>query len=320
MKETNLVHVVGVGRSGTSLVQSMLNAHSAICFPPEIGFIRTYLATRKIEKVFRRQGERGVVETLVADTRISRLKLTETELRDAIRNSGPPFTSNKLYLELLNSYAGKRGTWKWLGDKDPGSIEFLITLRKYFPKAVVIHVIRDPRDVLSSKKRAAWSRGHSVLYHIFANRVQLKLGRKLGPKLFGRNYHEIFYRELLLDPAKVLTEICHLLDVEFEPAMLSFAESSKEIVAPDEMEWKKETLGPLLGANRGKWLRGLADWEIDLTEATCKEAIFALGYKLECRKSRINFPDRVYVRLVATAIAILDPCYRFYRILKQQML
>jgi len=34
------IFIVGVGRSGTSLVQSMLNAHSKIAFPPETHFVR----------------------------------------------------------------------------------------------------------------------------------------------------------------------------------------------------------------------------------------------------------------------------------------
>ena len=40
------IFIVGVGRSGTSLLQAMLNAHSKITFTPETHFIKSYLSKK----------------------------------------------------------------------------------------------------------------------------------------------------------------------------------------------------------------------------------------------------------------------------------
>lgn len=307
------VFIVGVGRSGTSLLHSMLNAHTRVCFPPEINFIRRFLATRHLEETLQRHGVESIVHQLVGDDHVSRLGLSSEEVTQAIHEMGPAFSAAGLYQRLLRRYADKRGGAIWLGDKDPRTVEYLAILKRHFPDAVILHIIRDPRDVLVSKKKAAWSRDHPSIYHIFANRVQLKLGRQQGRELFGQRYFEFSYRELLLWPEELLRKICRLMEIEYEQGMMDFVESSRELVAEEEMQWKKETLGPLLGANRGKWLRGLSEWEILLTELTCREALDWIGYKRDCRVSRMNPILRLGVRLLAGVLILLDPIYRWYR-------
>ena len=63
--------------------------------------------------------------------------------------------------------------------------------------------------------------------------------------------------------------------------MLDYSQSSKSLVSDREMQWKKETLGPLLQSNTRKWEINLAPWEIALTEKVCHEAFHRLGYRKE---------------------------------------
>ena len=84
------------------------------------------------------------------------------------------------------AFAEARGKPR-VGDKDPRCIEFLPLLARHWPAAHVVHVIRDPRAVLASKKKAAWSRHRSVVTHVFANRVQLRAGRCDGQRLLARD-------------------------------------------------------------------------------------------------------------------------------------
>jgi hypothetical protein len=235
-----------------------------------------------------------------------------------VRESGIPFYPHHLYLAFLRFFTHKKGNGWWLGDRDPLLIEFLPSLKKYLPHAVIIHIIRDPRDVLAAKKRASGSGQNSVLYHVFANRVQLKLGRTIGKNLFGSNYHEVDYRRLLLDPERELAEVCNLLSIKFQSSMLLHAGTSMEIVAADKIDSKMKIMGPLAKSNTGRWLKELADWEIDLTEIVCREALDTLAYNVACRKSRTSIGQKIYVWFVALGIVVVDPCYRFYRQLCQR--
>lgn len=311
--DRNMVFVVGVGRSGTSLLQSMLNAHPAVRFAPETQFVRKYLATSQLENLFRKGGLEVLSPVLKKDTALARLGLSEDELMDTLASCADHFSSRKLYLALLDRYVSIRGDTVWLGDKDPRSIEYLPVIHRHFPQARILHLVRDPRDVLTSKKKAAWSRNRSIFEHIFANRVQLKIGRRQGKRLFGDKYLELAYEELIGNAETALTHICRFLNLDYNPAMLDFAGSSLELVSQDEMQWKKETLGPLMTKNIGKWKQSLAPKEVALCERACHEAFEVFGYSRSDCMERLGIGNRFWVMEWFAILAAMDPLYRFYR-------
>jgi hypothetical protein len=66
--------------------------------------------------------------------------------------------------------------------------------------------------------------------------------------------------------------------IPFDPAMLAFGDAARTLVADEELSWKRETLGPLLTTNAGKWTRELSPWRADVTAAVCDEALRDFGY------------------------------------------
>ena len=265
------IFVVGVGRSGTSLVQSMLAAHSQLAFPPETQFVRRYLGRGRLLRCYRSGGVPAVRDALQADDRVRRLgldldRVLARYLRDA------PFSEVDLYETLLTCYA-RRARKPLVGDKDPGCVEYLPLLARHWPSAHVVHVIRDPRDVLASKKKAAWSRHRSSVAHMFVNRVQLRAGTRSGPRLFGDHYHEIVYETLLAEPETTLVRLTDRIGVSYEEGMLEFNDAARALVSSEELPWKRETLGPLRATNAGKWRRELANWEATAAAEICREGV-----------------------------------------------
>jgi hypothetical protein len=251
---------------------------------------------------------------LEADALVGRLGIGRAELRGLVLAQGAGFTALRLYRELLAVYCGRRQDAAFIGDKDPRSVELLALMKRLFPEAFVIHIVRDPRDVLASKKKAQWSRGRSALAHLFAHRVQARLGREWGARLFGNRYVEVRYEDLIAEPAAVLGRICATLGIAFHARMLEFSTSSRELVAQDELEWKRETLGPLLADNRDKWSAELTPWEIALADAVCRDALREHGYR---GAGDLGLCARLAARLVATLAALADPVYCRYRLWRQ---
>lgn len=303
------IFVVGVGRSGTSLVQSMLAAHSQLAFPSETQFVRRYVGRRRLARAYARGGVAALRTVLEADERLSRLgfDLGPVLARYA---GGMPFSEVDLYEALLTAFAETRGKPR-MGDKDPRCIEFLPLLARHWPQAHVVHVIRDPRDVLASKKKAAWSRQRSTLVHVFANRAQLRTGRRDGQRLYGSRYHEVVYEALLADPVAVLRDLTERLGLPYESGMLEFAGAAKALVAAEELPWKRETLGGLLTGNVGKWRQELPPWEAVLTEEVCYEGV-TLAATGE-RSPRLRLVDRLAVRCTAWILRILGWPYAAWR-------
>lgn len=305
-----LIFVVGVGRSGTSLLQSMFAAHPAVAYMPETGFLRRHLAAGYLNSLQTAGGEAAVIQRLLEDKTFGRLGLDIMLMVERAIESGGRL-DKAIYNEMVNSYQVDGITW--VGDKDPRLIEFLPLISVLFSDVAIINIIRDPRDILLSKKRAAWSSKGHVWKHIFANRVQLQLGRFWGQRLFGTNYHEVLYEELIASPHEVLFRLCDQIGLPFDKSMLSFSEAAKKLVSDGELSWKKETFGPLLTENKGKFRAGLLRKEIVLTEMCCKESFLVGGYIREKSSNPLSWRDKVWVMAGLVLIFAADWPYRFYR-------
>ncbi len=305
-----LVFIVGVGRSGTSLVQSMLASHQKVAYLPETSFLRRMVSNSTLQSVYENQGEQGAVQVLREDEFFCRIGLDAADIVARALSQGG-FLDAAVYREMLTSFAGEESTW--VGDKDPRAIEYLSLLKIVVPNTHVVHIFRDPRDVLASKKKAAWSKTGHVWKHVFANRVQFRMGRSLGPLFFGKNYHEICYEELLVAPAQVLSTLCEGLGLEFDENMLSFGDAARKLVSDSEMSWKKETLGPLLNKNSDKWKKDLQSKEIKLTELCCCESMRRGGYQADDREYKLSFRDKLWVRLGWLLILLATNPYILYR-------
>lgn len=304
--------IVGVGRSGTSLLQSMLAAHSQIAFPPETAFMRRYVARGAITGELDRKGTGAVADMLAGDEYFQRTSLDARELVQRVGEKGH-ITDGAVYREMLRVAADRQEKAR-AGDKDPRSVEFLGLVLRVLGNCHVVHVIRDPRDVLASKKKAEWSRGRGILRHVFANRLQIKMGRADGPRLFGKRYQEVIYEKLLEKPDEELRKLCEGLGVDYEPSMLDdFGQSARRLVSEKEMSWKKETLGPLLVNNHGKWKNSLNDREAALVELVCKEHFAAGGYEKSGCIKNLPLGEKLKLHAMAAVIIWADPFYRAYR-------
>lgn len=309
----NPIFIVGVGRSGTSLLQSMLAAHSQVSFLPETAFIRRYIATSKLQRCIKKSSNSVAEDSLKQDSLLERLNF-DLPLVGSKHNSDIDY---QFYIKLQN-LGMKQSKKERFGDKDPRLIEFLPTVHHYFPKGYVVNIVRDPRDVLCSKKKAAWSAGRSTMFYSFANRVQLKMATQLGTKLFGKNYIEIVYEDLIKNPKQVLKTLCAQLELNYEEGLLDFGAQAKKLVSETEKSWKKETYGPLLSDNSDKWKKQLTAEEIALTELSCRGAFNIGNYRTSESSQQLSLMAKFKVYSQYVIILSLTPVYVAYRLCFQK--
>jgi hypothetical protein len=288
----------------------MFAAHPAVSSLPETSFLRRYAARNVLQSIRRKSGLNAAIEHLEADSYFTRTQLNARELT---RRADMAAGHLDLQVYRLMLKATKAGASGCIVDKDPRMIEFLPLLQIAVPGAHVVNIIRDPRDVLVSKKKVAWARSGHVWKHIFANRIQLRLGRKEGKRLFGVNFHEVIYEELISRPDSVLFPLCERLGLAYDASMLNFGAAAGRLVTAGEMSWKKETLGRLLDDNKGKWKHSLPCREVRLTESCCGEAMKAGGYAVGKHCTRLSFADRLWVWVGKTVIAAWTRPYQLYR-------
>lgn len=261
--------VCGVGRSGTSLLQAMLAAHPEIVFPPETQFFRRYVA----DPVARNSLEQGTLEDLAdaldADERLARSGFSSSDL--LAEETAGDIDLLRVHRRLLVLSAEREGG-HYVGDKDPKNLEHLPALHAAFPGAFVLHVVRDPRDVVLSRTKADWSSHRPWWMHALVLREQLRRGRQRGPALFTDRYIEVRYEKLVADPERVLRDLVRRIGLPWSAEMLAFDKQADRLVDPSELQWKSALFGPLLSDNTEKWRRELTPFQVRWTETVCCES------------------------------------------------
>ena len=274
----NPIFIVGVGRSGTTLLQTMLAGSRQVAFPPETAFLRRYVFTNRLSVVAAQEGVEGVLRLLSSDSRVARLGL---DLREAL--SGLPLqdmrtAGRRIYERLMMGYARSRGLQRF-GDKDPRLVERIPELATLWPSAHVVHAIRDPRAVHASKKVAAWSSKRPGVLNLLASLIQFQVGTTLGPRAFPGAYHEVRYEDLVERPEQELRRLCAALRIDYSPEMIRFQERAEEMISPDE-PWKRRNTKELEKTRIAAWAETLAPAETALVEASAAEIFTRHGYLL----------------------------------------
>ena len=184
------VFVLGVRRSGTTLLRVMLDRHSRLAVPDESYFI-PQLADR----------HRGPieVEAFVDDLRrLPTLREWEVDIdavRGRLRPGQPP---GEAIAAVYETYAAARGKERW-GDKTPMYMQRLPMLEGLFPTALYVHLIRDGRDcALSFAQMPAgivtrsWAHPRDAAGFACQWRAEVVAARELGLRA-GPRYSELRY-------------------------------------------------------------------------------------------------------------------------------
>ena len=314
MKDISPIFIIGSPRSGTTLLRLILNRHSRIAIPEETWYFPDLY--KRLEKFFKQKDWRFEVAGYIKKcTTVHFPELDESEifsgLVDINKNEVPNIlaTINRLF-------AIKDNKPRW-GDKTPGYVLHLPLLKNIFPEAKVVHIIRDGRDVVPSILKY-WEVGpqtYSFIETAYYWKNHVKTGQKFGPRLFGKNYMELRYEDLVSNPIEHTKIICEFIDEEFEPGMLETkGESSSQV--PD-WEWHKKTKEKISNDRVGKWKNNMDSYE--LTVMHCIGRKIFLKKKYEIARD-FNFRAILHVILYNIDLCQVKLKHFIYTILKKIVL
>jgi hypothetical protein len=269
--------IVGVPRSGTTLLRAMLAAHPDLTIPEEADF-RVSMS----EDPRRYEGRDGLdVERFVADLlahpQFHWWGLPEDEVRAALSRDDPRTFSDGMRA-LFHHCALKEGKPRH-GDKTPRALLFMPHLAQLFPEARFIHIIRDGRDVaLSHVHTKGFIR--SVGEVALTWKEWIERGRKGGEVVGPGLYREVRYERLIEDPEEILRSLCLDIELAFHQDMLRYFERPLDVLGTTQQGLPGH---PSLYLPPTKELR---DWrqqmswtDLEVFEAIAGEQLDKLGYE-----------------------------------------
>src|SRR5262249_12530629 len=136
------VFLVGGPRSGTTLLQRVVDAHPLIAITPETHWIPRYFVKRK---GLTSEGlvTRKLIRTLLAYPKFPRLGIGREDLKRLVRpEQAMPYA--QFVSGLFDLYGQAQGK-PMVGDKTPGYAREMRILHSLWPGAKFVHLIRDGR-------------------------------------------------------------------------------------------------------------------------------------------------------------------------------
>jgi hypothetical protein len=282
--------IVGVPRSGTTLLRMMLDSHRAVAIPPETGFLPALAELNPTANC-----SRAAWDIISGFETWPDFQLDPGALRATFGRLSPctPAAAARAFYQ---SYAGRFGKTQW-GDKTPTYGTAMDRIASLLPEAHFVHIIRDGRDVMLSV-RGLWFRpGDTVEVCAEDWAARIERTRTLGARV--PSYLEIRYESLVTMPEETLREVCRFLDLEFDPSMLAYhvragvrLEEHEARYAPDgRLVISKEdrrgnqrfVMEPPRPERIGRWKTELAPPELMRFEAVAGEWLERLGYEVRSR-------------------------------------
>jgi len=236
ISKTPLYFVIGKERSGTTLLQLMLNGHSNVLAPPESRFIiMMYLKYGKkqnwTEKDITAFCDKLYYEKIFANFwNISKEELYDSLVRVKEKLNYP------LLCKIIFQHFDKNGKdIKIYMDKNPLYYRFLPELKEIFPQTKFIHIVRDYRGNILSHKRIVRIKFSiaDMAYRWMSVNKHIESVKSKAPS----QWFSLTYESLVQDPEKVMKQVCGFLDIPFEQSMI---EGHNEKLFPSFYKKKNE--------------------------------------------------------------------------------
>lgn len=200
-----LIFVGGAARSGTTLVQNMLDSHPEICGAPEFLHIPEIISLRK-------------------------------SLRQSIDRKYIDFFSHedvdRHMCSLIESFLyplAEQYRRRFVSEKTPDNVLVFPDLISLFPGARFIHVVRDPRGIIASQlqvgkrgEQRGWKTQdftHSVFAAVEYVHQCLTTGFA-SVEIAPQRVLEVVYERVVANPEYETKRICEFLKVEWSSRML----------------------------------------------------------------------------------------------------
>lgn len=313
MKKSEPVFIVGVPRSGTTLLAAMLSAHSRLSCGTETRFFR-----------FLSQVDAGQLTDPVywpdsATDFLFNVKLVDTPVpehygfgKEQVRTFlNERFASVPTILSsLTEQFMIREGKERWM-EKSPEHLLFVRDIRRYFPQSPIIRIVRDPRDVALSLNKAPWAPSDfldAILLWCKYDQASWEFFQE------DQNTLTIHYETLLYSPEKELLKVCDFIGESFELTMLDTSKSADNLITKKD-SWHRIVDKPIDTSRIGVWKRELPEGSNRLGEALIGDRISAYGY--ECVET-FHDAAQIYPSLAALADypqalkALVDKDIRFW--------
>jgi len=270
------VYATGTMRSGGSLFQNFMSVNSEIIiFSGFVNFFRYYDSKYGKLDIFK---AKQIIEHLALRLQYRRGYNLDTVEIFSTLTSLKNICYKDVYRAIMNHLSIKASKTLW-GEYVTMGWRNIPKYLDYFPEGKAIHIIRDPRAVITSFGRMSIMPEGYYLNSIFNCYDSILYSQKYKSTLPTDRYKVINFEEIHISPEKTIRDICDFLEIEFEEIMIQ-SEFWKEkfdsnFVSANISAYSNEKVYGFDVSRTNKWKETISELELFV----CDLVLSDLDYK-----------------------------------------
>ena len=208
IKENNAIFILGMPRSGTTLIEQIISSHPQVQGLEEIDYLSKSMNL--------------CVEHKSLDEFYQKIIENSDNIFDCI---------HKKYFERIN--LKKNSNFSHHTDKMPVNYKLIGFIKNAIPNAKIIHCVRDPRDVFVSilknyfgKLQMSYAYNSKKLTHALNLYVDYMTFWK---KLYGDWIYDLKYENLVVNSEQEITKLLQFCNLSFDKSCLDFQNNKKSV-------------------------------------------------------------------------------------------
>ena len=309
-----IVFILAKGRSGTTLLQTMLDAHPNTIAPFESRFVMHF--KNKFGKITKWTPEikATFLSMVFLEQKIYLFWDIDKDKAIKLINALPENTSygnvcKQIYLSVNSAFEKEQP--KVIIDKNPIYALLIPSILEVYPNAKFIHCIRDYRACANSTKKLQISKDIKTIgYEWLLSNTEIEHYKKQ----YSDHFLTIRYEDLLVTSEMTLKDICDFLHISYSSQLLEYHTKTAEatinfIKNADTIEIKKireiganlvhknlsRPLDPTLMEN---WRKHLVESQINELDLICSFYGKIYQYHSNIMKQQCSIPFKVKLKKI----------------------
>lgn len=294
--------ILGIGRSGTTLMLSILNSHPLVQATPEVNFFEFFYHSWKNKTSFSNKDYEYIqsyINFYKHKKNVSGFDWNLDLFKDKI-SQVKKVTFQNIYNSFYRSflYDGKHKDFKFNFDKNHINMLYINEIVNCMPDSKFVLMLRNPMANFLSRKEKMNFRNTEVYFNAIRwQYYNVIISRFI--KKFPDKFIVLRYEDLVSNPEVQLKSVANFFGFEYKNEMLSFHETVKKVslskIADKNITVKKIAKGkydelskPIYTDRLNTWKEKLSETEIGVISEICQIAN-DFNYSIEKSKVKLNF-------------------------------
>lgn len=274
--QDTVLFVSGNQRSGTTLLQLILNSHPDIAIIPETSELARILSLNSPNQQIIAESLQQLKDFITSDQKLAKWQIDLDEYYQLVDNY-QTVQLEQVVLDLFHYFRRKtKPAAHIIGAKKGYFVKNWQSIKELFPQAKFLMIIRDSRAVVESMVRT-WPR-YDIMTAALSWRQRMDRGEQLQ-RTYPADCLQILYEDLIANPAEQCQKICQFLSIDYQPAMITDYIHNETARKKGDKKKHPHTYEPITEGRKDIWRQKLSPKSIYQIEKLTGEYLVQYGYK-----------------------------------------